>query len=156
MKPTPKETYAKQHLCIQQESFSCGPVAILNALHLKDDFSRSEEELIKLCDAKPGIGTPNEKLVEVARQVGLDVVEEKDQASLKDIERHVDNGVAVIACYKNAFSGNGHYTVITQYDDEALYCRDSAFGLFRIGKDKFLKHWFNPKEMTARWFLAVR
>ncbi len=151
-----RDIYAKNNLSIQETPFSCGPVAILNALHLKGDFSRTEKELIKLCKAKLGIGTSNQNLVKAAKQVGLEVIEEKAKASLKDIERHVDNGTFVIVCYKNAFSGNGHYTVITEYDDGAFYCRDSAFGLFRIDKEEFEKHWFNPKETSIRWFVAVR
>ncbi|MEX2209276.1 MAG: cysteine peptidase family C39 domain-containing protein [Patescibacteria group bacterium] len=119
-------------------------------------FSHSEEELIELCGAKPGVGTSNKGLVKAAEQAGMEIVEEKDKASLQDIEDHIDSGTAVIVCYKNAFSGNGHYTVIVEHDDEAFYCRDSAFGLFRIDKEKFLKHWFNPQGAGVRWYVAVK
>lgn len=151
-----KEIYAQHNISIQEEPFSCGPVAILNVLQLKGDFSHTEKDLIALCHAKLGIGTSNRNLVKAAAQAGLEIVEEKEGASFKDIERNVDAGASVVVCYKNAFSGNGHYTVITQYDDGAFYCRDSAFGLFRIEKGEFDKHWFNPQETAVRWFVAVK
>jgi predicted double-glycine peptidase len=151
-----KDIYAQHNVSIQKEPFSCGPVAILNALQLKGDTSHTEKDLIKLCKAKLGAGTSNKDLVKAIEQVELEIVEEKNGASLKDIERNVDHGASVIVCYKNAFSGNGHYTVITQHDDGGFYCRDSAFGLFRIEKGEFDKHWYNPKETAIRWFVAVK
>ena len=46
-----KGIFSKSNLHIQETNFSCGPSAILNALHLKGDFSHTEKDLIKLCEA---------------------------------------------------------------------------------------------------------
>lgn len=152
-----KDIYSENDISIQEEPFSCGPVAILNALQLKGDSSHTEKDLIKLCGAKLGVGTSNANLVKAAKKVGLEVLEEKENASLADIERNMNSGASVIVCYKNAFSGNGHYTVIVEYDDSAFYCRDSAFGLFRLDKERFENHWFSPKgDFSVRWFVAVK
>lgn len=154
-----KDIYSDQNLVIQATSYTCGPVALLNALHLKNDFSRSEEELAEICKAKPGIGTTNENLVNAARTVGLEVLEEKSGANVEDIERNIDNGAHVVICYANAFSGNGHYTLVTGHDDRALYCRDSTFGLFRFSKDYLKKFWHGQRDASTgsdHWYMAIR
>ena len=153
---TVQEIFAENDVVIQEGDYTCGPVAILNALHLKGDFSHNEEELAVLCDAKPGIGTTNEAIVKVAEQVGLEVIEEKSNAALEDIERNIDQGAYVIVCYLNAFSGNGHYTVITGYDDRAFYCVDSSYGLPRFYKPFFDKYWYGSDKSSVRWYAAVR
>jgi predicted double-glycine peptidase len=151
-----QDIFAQHHLAIQEASYTCGPVSILNALRLKGDFSRSEEELAKLCDAKPGIGTSNQNVVKVARQVGLEILEEKANAVIVDIERNIDNGAYVIVNYFDAFSDEGHYSVITEYDNRALYFTDSGFGLFRLNKEDFIKFWHNSDKTIYGWYVAVK
>jgi predicted double-glycine peptidase len=154
-----KDLFSDNGLVIQQTSFTCGPVALLNALHLKGDFSRTEEELSKLCDAKAKFGTTEENLVKAARTVGLELVEEKSNATVEDIQRNIDNGAYVIICYTNAFSGNGHYTCVTEYDDRALYCRDPALGLLRLSKEYLPKFWHGSMDASRgsnRWYMAVK
>ena len=109
-----KNIFSNEHLVIQELSYTCGPVALLNILHLKDDFTHNEKELAELCNAKTGIGTTNENLVKAAQKIGLELIEEKSNATVQDIQRNIDNGAYVIICYANAYSGNGHYTVVTE------------------------------------------
>lgn len=154
-----QDLFSDNNLAIQQTSFSCGPVALLNALHVKGDQSHSEDELIKICDAKPGIGTTNENMVKAAREIGLELIEEKSNATIQDIERNIDNGACVIICYTNAFSGNGHYTCVTDYDDRAIYCRDPALGFLRLSKEYLTKFWQGTRdasEGSQQWYLAVQ
>lgn len=154
-----KDIFSDNKLAIQEASYTCGPVALLNALHLKNDFSRNEDELAQICKAKPGIGTTNENLVKAAQAVGFTVVEEKSDASVEDIERNIDSGSYVIICYANAFSGNGHYTLVTKYDDRALYCRDSAFGLFRFSKEYLINFWHGQRDASTgsnHWYMAIK
>ena len=151
--------FSDNHLAIQQTSFTCGPTALLNALHLKGDFSRSEEELSKLCNAKEKFGTTEENLIKAAKAVGLELIEEKSNANVEDIQRNLDNGASVIICYTNAFSGNGHYTCVTEYDDRALYCLDPAFGFLRLSKEYLGKFWHGSMDASAgsqRWYMAVK
>lgn len=154
-----KKILADNDVAIQETSYTCGPTALLNVLHLKNDFSRTEEELAKICKAKPGMGTNNENLAKAAQEIGLEVIEVKSDAEVSDIERNIDAGAYVIMCYANAFSGNGHYTVITDYDKRAIYCRDSNFGLLRFSKEYLDRFWHGQRDASTgsnRWYLAVK
>ncbi len=155
-----KDVFSDNHLVIQQGQSNCGPAALLNILHLKDDFSHNEEELAQLCKAKVGYGTALENLIQTAQKLGLEVVEEKLNGTVEDIQRNIDKGAYVIIIYKNAFSGHSHYTVVTQYDDQALYCRDSALGLLRFNKEYLEKFWHGVAHDASRnskqWYMAVK
>jgi predicted double-glycine peptidase len=155
-----KDIFSNNHLVIQQGQSNCGPAALLNVLHLKGDFSHTEEDLAQLCDAKVGYGTTPENLVKAAQKLGLEVVEEKSNGNVEDILRNVDAVTYVIILYSNAYSGNSHYTVVTEYDDLALYCRDSAFGFFRFNKEYLAKFWHgnshDASQDSKQWFVAVK
>ncbi len=147
------------NVSIQVAPYTCGPVALLNALHLKGDFSQTEDSLAAICKAKLGIGTTNENLVKAAKEVGFEIVETKSEANVGDIKRNLDAGAKVIICYTNAYSGNGHYTLVTDYDNRALYCRDSAFGLFRFSKEYLGKFWHGSRDASKgsrQWYLALK
>jgi predicted double-glycine peptidase len=154
-----KHIFSNNYLVIQKGQSSCGPAALLNVLHLKDDFSHTEAELAQLCDAKVGYGTTTKNLVKAAKQVGLEVIEEKSNGTVEDIQRTIDAGACVVICYTNAYSGNSHYTVVTEYDDRALYCRDSAFGFFRFSKEYLEKSWHGVAHDASRdnkqWYMVV-
>ena len=154
-----KDVFADNNLVIQQGQSNCGPSALLNVLHLKGDFSHDEEELAELCDAKVGYGTTPENLVRAARRLGIEVVEEKSNASLEDIKRNLDKGACVIILSAATFSGNSHYTCITEYDDQALYCRDSNYGLLRLDIEYLGKLWHGVEHDASRgsqrWYMAA-
>jgi|SRR5665213_774271 len=155
-----KDLFADNHLVIQQGQSNCGPAALLNVLHLKGDFSHTEEDLAQLCDAKVGYGTTSENLVKAAQKLGLELVEEKSDGTVEDIQRNIDTEAYVIILYSNAYSGNSHYTVVTEYDDQALYCRDSALGFFRFNKEYLEKFWHgnshDASHDSKQWYLAVK
>lgn len=152
---TIKQIFADNNLAIQQLSYSCGPVSLLNILYQKGDFSHTEEELAELCDAKPGIGTANETLVKVAEDIGLEVAEVKQDANVSDIERNIDTGRFVIVNYFSAYSGNGHYSIISEYDDRSLYFRDCSRGFFVLDKDEFENFWYNQNKTIYGWYMAT-
>jgi hypothetical protein len=64
-----KDIFDDNHVVIQQGQSNCGPAALLNVLHLKGDFSHTEEELAQLCDAKVDYGTTPDNLVKAAKQL---------------------------------------------------------------------------------------
>jgi len=150
-----KDILTKYHLAIQEGSYTCGPVSILNVLRLKGDFSRTEKELAELCDAKVGIGSSNENVVKAAKQVGLKILEQKADAAIADIEKQLDNDAYVIVNYCHAFSDTGHYAVITDYDEEALYFADSSLGFLRLRKEYFKKYWYNSDKTIYGWYVAL-
>lgn len=155
-----KKIFSDNHVVIQEGRSNCGPAALLNVLHLKGDFSHTEEELAQLCKTKVGYGTTPENIVKAAQQLGLELVEEKPEGNVNDIERNIDAGHFVIILYNNAYSGNSHYTVITEYDDGAVYCRDSAFGFFRFSKENLEKFWHgvahDASQNSKQWYMAVK
>jgi len=155
-----KDIFSDNHLVIQQGQSNCGPTALLNVLHLKGDFSRTEEELARLCNAQVGYGTTPDNLVKAAQRVGIEVVEEKSNSNLQDIKRNIDKGAYVIILSAATFSGNSHYTCITEYDDQALYCRDSNYGFLRLNTEYLEKLWHGVEHDASRgsqqWYVAVK
>lgn len=151
-----KQIYSDNNLAIQQKPYTCGPVSLLNVLHLKGDFSRTEDELAELCDAKPGIGTSNDAMIKVAKQINLDVIEVKQDASIENLERNIDQGLSVIICYNHAYAGEGHYGLITEYDEKVFYFRDCSYGFIRIWKEDLQKFWYNQDKTVYGWFMSIR
>lgn len=155
-----KGIFVDNHLVIQHGQSNCGPAALLNILHLKEDFSRTEEELARICEAKLGYGTTPENLVRAAQKIGLEVVEERSNARLQDIHQNIDKGAYVVILSAATFSGNSHYTVVTEYDDKAIYCRDSAYGFLRLSEEYLEKLWHgvdhDASHGSQRWYMAVK
>jgi hypothetical protein len=83
-------------------------------------------------------------------------VESEYNASLDDIRRHLDRGAYVIVNYLNAFSGNGHYAAIVNYDEMAFYLADSSLGALRLSNEHLLNHWHSGDRATLRWYLSVK
>jgi predicted double-glycine peptidase len=151
-----RNIYKDNNLAIQSTSYTCGPASLLNVLNLKGEHQITEKYLTRVCGSTPQTGTSNEGLVNGARKASLEVIEVKDDADLGDIERNLDNGNFIIVNYLNAFSGNGHYSLVSEIDDEALYLKDCALGLLRLRKDLFEKHWHNGDKSIYRWYIALK
>lgn len=150
-----KDIFTQNGIVIQETSYTCGPAVLLNILRLKGDDSHTENELSKRCKTKPGVGTKEEDLVRVAKAIGIKVIEEKEGGTLTDIERNIDNGNYVIVGYMNMFSGEGHYAIITEYDNKAFYFRDPSLGPFRLKKEHFKKRWHDAT-VIEQWYVAVK
>jgi predicted double-glycine peptidase len=140
-----KQIFSDEHLVFQEGQSTCGPVTLLNVLHLKSDFDHTEDELAKLCDTKTGVGTSHERMVSAAKALGLEV-----------IERHIDQGNFVIINYIHTFSGNGHYGLVSEYDDQAFYFRDCSLGFLRLRREYFEKYWYDEDRSSRAWFMAVK
>ena len=150
------ELLTEQGVHIQKLSYSCGPCSILNVLHIKGDFSQTEEGLTELCQALPGKGSKRDKVVSACQSVGLEVLESREGGVVEDIEGHLDAGAYVIVNYYHAFNGDGHYSVITDYDDRAVYIMDCSLGLIRLLKEDFAKYWYNSDKTVFGWYVAVK
>ena len=154
-----KSSYAKAILHIQQTSYSCGPCSLLNALSAKGVYGFTEDELIRVCDAREGVGTGNDRLAEAAGEVGLEVVAAGAGNTLADLGGHLEAACLVIVNYIDAFDGAGHYAVVVEADEEALYLRDSSLGLLRVKRAHFPDWWRSESDETGGgegWLLAVR
>lgn len=155
MSMTIKKIYDDNGLRIQQTSYTCGPASILNVLSLKGRQDFTEEELAQLCETDPVKGTTNENMIKTIEHVGLQIAEQKSNASVDDIKRNVDAGRPVIINYFDPFSSEGHYAVVTEYDDQALYLRDCWFGLLRLSIKRFKPVWHNGDSTIHGWYVAI-
>lgn len=153
---TIKQIFKDNDLHIQQTSYTCGPASILNVLSLKGERKFSEEELAELCETKLNSGTSNESMVKVIKHAGLEIIEQKTNASVDDIKRNLDMNASVIVNYFDPFSGEGHYAVVTEYDDQALYLRDCWFGLLRMSIKSFGPVWHNGNDTIRGWYVAIK
>ena len=151
-----KDVLDQQKVVIQQLSYSCGPCSLLNILYLKGDFSYDEQALAEKCSAQPEVGISNKTLLQVAEEVGLKVIETKENGKIADLERNLDAGNYLIINYYNAFSDNGHYAAVIEHDQDAFYLRDSSFGLFRLSKANLEKNWYNSDKTIFGWYAAVK
>lgn len=150
-----KQLYADNDLNIQEGEYTCGPVTLLNVLRLKGDPSYTEEELAKICNSNPEHGTLNTDLVRVAKEIGIEVLEAKEGGTITDIEHCIDKGAYVIVCYQHLYAEDGHYSVITEYDDVSFYFRDCSQGFFRLKKKYLPKAWYGSSG-SQQWFAAVK
>ncbi|HUC90067.1 MAG TPA: C39 family peptidase [Patescibacteria group bacterium] len=149
------ELFAQNNLHIQEETYTCGPCSLLNILRLKGDATRTELELAALCKARKGIGASHEDMVKAAQAVELQIITEKRDATMADIEHDIDAGSYIIVNFIDMYSGNGHYSLITEYDDRAFYLRDCTAGLFRLEKN-FLKKCWRSGDGIPCWYMAVK
>lgn len=148
--------YADDNFAFQATGYTCGPTTLLNILRQKGDNTHTEEGIAKACKATSDHGTTVENLVAGAKELGLQVVETKKDAEISDIESNIDSGNTVVVNYFYAFSGEGHYAQIVEYDDEAFYFLDPSLGYMRLKKKYFLKNWYDQHQENIRWFMAIK
>jgi predicted double-glycine peptidase len=109
-----------------------------------------------MCEAKPGVGSSHEKVIAAAKQIGLEIVEERRNATIEEMERDLDRGCLLIVNFFHAFDGDGHYAVATNYDAKSLYFADSSLGFLRLLKPDFESYWYNSEKTIRHWYVAVR
>jgi predicted double-glycine peptidase len=148
---------------LQETSYTCGPASILNALRLTGCPELSEATLAAMCDTRHGVGTTNEALHVGCHRAGLHIVEAGRNATVEKLKPHlraVDDLTLpvqprVVIVNYCAFTPNGHYSVVTQYDDRAIYLADCSFGPLRLEFDEFAANWHDHTKTIHGWYLAV-
>lgn len=150
-----KDIYKQNKLHIQRGASNCGPTSLLNVLLLKDNEAYTEDRLAQLCNTIPGKGTDQESMISGAKAAGLTVVEYGTDAKMDDITRNIDNGNFVIVCYLHLYSGEGHYGLITEYDEDAFYFRDCSYGFMRLEKKDLETSWYNHDKTVRAWYMAI-
>ena len=151
-----KQIYADNKVHLQQTSYTCGPSSLLNALRLRGDDSWDEPRLARLCRAREEVGTDNDDLVRAARKVGLAVIEAKADATIAEVEAHLDRGHLVIVNYRHAFNGAGHFGLVVDHDRQAFYLADSSLGLVRLKKVDLKSNWQSRDGSVRHWLLALK
>lgn len=150
-----RDIYQEHGLYLQPENYLCGPFSIRNLESYLGRPVSSTEELVRIAGTTKEEGTENEGIRAMLTTRGFSINEEKENASLKDLEAHLDAGRPLIVNYFNIVNGVGHYSLITEHDAEHVYLRDSALGFVRFTKKSFGRYWHNGRNTIARWYIAV-
>ena len=147
----------------------CGPASLKIVLEYYG-INKSEEELIKLCRLKRGLGVDDKGIKTAAEKFGLKVVI-KNNSSFKDIEKWLTKGTPVIVNwftrgrtdYGDSSVADGHYSVVMGLDDNFIYLQDPELGAMRkIGRNNFMRVWFDfkgeylkPNELIVRQIISI-
>ena len=125
----------------RQKTGYCGPASLKMVLDYYG-VEKSEKDLAELTDCTMEVGVEGEKLVEVAKRLGL-AGQIKDDASLDDIRHFVlEKQVPVIVDWFD--EDDGHYSVVVDIDDTHIYFVDPSIGMVRtMALEKFWRVWFD-------------
>ncbi len=140
----------------QSANYSCGATALQAVLDYWG-IDIEEDELMALLNTSPDFGTDERDIVRVAQQMGLEA-EIKDNITLEDLEKSINEGVPVIidcqswrgSSYSNKSWTDdwydGHYMVVIGIDENNVYLEDPYTLGSRgfIPRNEFLERWHNP------------
>lgn len=143
----------------QRDSFSCGPVAILNALSWFSDkaIPYSYVKFISLyVKCVPIWGTQNAtKMEKFLRLFGIKVGR-RVKIKISEVDKHLDKGGTIILRYVRKEINDelflGHYLLIVKKENNRYFCANNknAYGsvsrktmikYLKIRKDKYLRTW---------------
>jgi ABC-type bacteriocin/lantibiotic exporter with double-glycine peptidase domain len=148
----------------------CGPASLKMVLAYYG-VDQSEDELAKLCETNPELGTSDERIKYAAEGLGF-TVEIHNKSSFKDIQAWLDKKVPILVNwftrgrtdYSESEVPDGHLSVVVGLDDTYIYLQDPEIGKLRkIEKDDFMRVWFDFTgeyinswdEMIIRQLIAV-
>ncbi len=147
----------------------CGPASLKIVLKYYG-VEVTEKELVKLSKWNKNLGIDDKGVETAAKHFGFKV-KIKNNSSLKDIEKWLDQKVPVIVNwftrgrkdYSNSDIADGHYSVVAGLDDKFIYLQDPEIGKIRkLRRDDFMKVWFDfkgeyikPNELIVRQIIAI-
>ncbi|MBI5209579.1 MAG: C39 family peptidase [Elusimicrobia bacterium] len=141
----------------QSTPYTCGAAALQSILGYYGEDIR-EDELARKLGSDPEQGTRYWKIVELAREHGIDAKAALD-APLEDLTAALDAGKPVIVAFQAWAEGavdyagawdDGHYAVAIGHDERNLYFMDpSTLGNYAfIPKAEFLVRWHDQYDQT--------
>lgn len=137
----------------QQTNYTCGPVALQAVLGYYGE-EHFEEDLAELCGADPEEGTPPDRLVRAARELGFQA-EVRQNMTLADLEQSIADRVPVMIAaqawrdedqkqipWENLWD-SGHWMVVVGLDKDKVYFEDPSIlgSLGEIPREEFLQRW---------------
>jgi ABC-type bacteriocin/lantibiotic exporter with double-glycine peptidase domain len=125
----------------RQRTGYCGPASLKMVLRYYGE-DRSEEELARLTNCSEERGVEAEQLTKVAKEFGFQA-EIVDNAEIDTIREFViDKKIPIIVDWFS--EDDGHYSVVTDIDQENIYIQDPEFGRLRAMRlEKFYRVWFD-------------
>lgn len=118
----------------QRDEYSCGPIAVLNALKwagLSLTYKQNFKEIKELCKTTKSWGTTPSNITNVLSQyIEYICFEVKELITLKDIEKHIKHGGALILEYwfKDDLEFDGHYVFILEKDEDSFIIANGMIG----------------------------
>ena len=148
--PTPR--YVRQN-----DHFSCGPVAIANAMKwagLKFSYAKSRERFLKACNCQNPVGTTTRNFERALRELtdGLIEVKRRYGASTEDIKNHIKDGGSVVVCGKRVwdFQLGSHYFNCVDYDgNKFLVTNETPSGSVN-GEEIYSWLWLTKKQFEKK------
>lgn len=128
----------------------CGPASLKMVLAYYG-LEHTEEELAKLANTDPDLGTTDEGIKKAAESLGF-VAEIKNNSTFEDIQTWLNKKVPVIVNwftrgridYPESDVPDGHLSVVVGLDDDYIYLQDPEIGKLRkITRNDFMKVWFD-------------
>jgi predicted double-glycine peptidase len=105
----------------QTTDYTCGPACLRSVLLYWKGAAPSELELARLLRTDPQIGTANARLVEAARELGLEA-EQLTGLKPRDLRRLVRQGNTLILDWMDR--GERHFSVLVGLDLRYIYLMD--------------------------------
>lgn len=123
-----------------QSAGYCGPACLKMVLEFYG-VKKTEIELAKLSGATHKDGVAPAGLLKAANKLGLKGFT-KDNATFKDIEKHLKRNIPVIVGWFS--QTDGHYSVVVDIDKKFIYLRDPEWSkIHKIDLRTFYRVWFD-------------
>lgn len=139
----------------QINDYTCGPAALLTAIsHFQDIPSTlTEQSLLDALATSREEGTPNDKMVEVARKLGY-TVETGTGGTIEHLKKQLDKGQPCIITYNDSLK-SFHFSVVVDIDDEYLTLADPWFKKnLKYELTNFQKRWVDSQG-TKGWWMSL-
>lgn len=139
----------------QETNYTCGPAALRMILGAFG-HNYSEAELAEKLGAVPKIGIDNDRLVEVAEELGLTTVASLDM-TYEQLRELVAGEGLVIVNYIEPTDDVGHFSVVTKIDDQQITLHDPWSGPdFKMERADFEERWHDMAGKFSRWAVVLK
>lgn len=144
----------------QSNEYTCGAASLLCALHYLTDYSGTESQLSRKLKIKPRTGTQAAKIIQIARQHGLEA-DLSLETTIKQLKESLESRVVILNFQAWRYTKDrhtswaklykyGHYAVMQKIDSRNIYLMDPwLFTYGRLSLTEFMErwhsHWQNPK-----------
>lgn len=138
----------------QINMYACGPAVLQMILAYNNIYT----DQIALAETlvPTNKGTDEAELVEALVKHGLYPVV-KEPASLVDIENALKKENLVIVGFLELQRNEGHYVIVSGYDDIYLYIHDPWIGPNNpFEKEEFFTRWKSESGIHTRWMVEVK
>src|SRR5690606_14373902 len=105
----------------QEHSHWCGPAVLQMVMAFLGDVVQQEKLAVMLGTSEEE-GTDEEDMERVVRELGYEIVENK--GTVEDIRSCIQKGIPVIVAFIEPIKNEGHYSVVTDIDDEEIVLSD--------------------------------